>query len=47
MAIRTAALRGAHGDEVRALAERRQAFCAGCDGVAQTAASAIGDPLAG
>ncbi|QIG43958.1 hypothetical protein G5V58_15315 [Nocardioides anomalus] len=46
-AIRTAARRGVYGDRVQALAEKRQAFYAGCDGVAQTAASATGDPLAG
>jgi hypothetical protein len=46
-AIRTAALRGVYGDDVQALAEKRQAFYDGCDGVAQTAASATGDPLAG
>jgi hypothetical protein len=45
-AVRYAALHGAYGDEVQHLAEKRQAFLAGCPDDVRTYIDSASDPLA-
>jgi hypothetical protein len=47
VAIRDAALQGAYGDEVQRLAEKRQAFLAGCPDDVKNYVDTAADPLAG